>query len=250
MRPLAPIVPFTVPMRTGIAPAHGPERVGPGALWSRRALLAGGGCAALAVLGRPVRALDVPAPLAFTVRRKGAVIGEHAATFARDRDGVLRVESEVDLRVKLAFVTLFSFRQQALDRFENAVLVASDVRTDDDGERCRVQARVQDGALRVAGPAGESSAPLGILTDLCFWDRQIVSQDRLVDSKTGEVAPLNRSGGASETIEVLGSRVPAERFDLVTSDRRSGTVWYDGAGRLVRAVARTRGEVLDYTLKA
>lgn len=205
---------------------------------------------AVAALARPVQALDVPAPLAFTVRRKGSVIGEHVASFAADGDGALRVESRVELRVKLAFVTLFAFHQDAVDRFENAVLVASDVSTDDDGERSRMQARAEAGELRVAGPAGESRARLGILTDLCFWDRRIVGQDQLVDSKTGEVSPLERRAGVGETIEVLGSRVTAERFDFLTSNRRSGTVWYDGDGRLVRAVVKTRGEVLDYELKA
>lgn len=247
--PVACDISASLPVLAAAGSATLAEQDRSGRPWSRRAVLAGGTGAALVALVRPVRALELPAPLAFTVRRKGSVIGEHVATFA-DEGGTLRVESRVDLRVKLAFVTLFSFRQDAVDRFENAVLVASDVRTDDDGERTRVEARAGDGELRVAGPAGENRAPLGVLTDLCFWDKRIVLQDQLVDSKTGEVSPLQRSAGARETIPVLGSRVTAERFDLVTSNRRSGTVWYDGSGRLVRAVVKTRGEVLDYELQA
>lgn len=219
------------------------------AAWTRRTLLATGAAVLVPGLVDGARADTVPRDLAFTVRRKGAVIGEHIASFARE-GGVLRVESRVDLRVKLAFVTLFSFRQDAVDRFEDEVLVASDVATDDDGDRSRVQARADDGTLRVAGRAGETAAPLGILTDLCFWDRRIVANDQLVDSQTGAVSPLDCRPGVAETIAVLGTTISAERFDLVTSKSRSGTIWYAEDGRLVKAIVRTRGEVLEYELKA
>ena len=48
---------------------------------------------------------------------------------------------------------------------------------------------------------------------------------------------------------VRGQAVEARRFSMTGTKGRSGSVWYDDAGSLVKAIVTTRGETLDYELQ-
>ena len=47
-----------------------------------------------------------------------------------------------------------------------------------------------------------------------------------------------------------GMMVRTEHYSLAATKGRAGDVWYDGDGRLVQAVIRTRGEIIEYRRKA
>ena len=47
---------------------------------------------------------------------------------------------------------------------------------------------------------------------------------------------------------VRGQTVEARRFSMTGTKGRSGSVWYDDAGSLVKAIVTTRGETLEYQL--
>ena len=47
---------------------------------------------------------------------------------------------------------------------------------------------------------------------------------------------------------VRGQAVEVPRFSMTGTKGRSGSVWYDDAGSLVKAVVTTRGETLGYEL--
>ena len=88
------------------------------------------------------------------------------------------------------------------------------------------------------------------MTDLGFWNEAITRGPPLVDSQTGELIKVRvepRHQGADR-----GARANMEtrRFNMAGAKGRSGTLWYDDAGSLVRAAVITRGETLDYELAA
>jgi hypothetical protein len=84
------------------------------------------------------------------------------------------------------------------------------------------------------------------MTDLNFWNEAITQQPLLIDSQNAEIVKVACSPDTLETIRVQGRPVRARRFAINASKGRSGTVWYDEAGRLVKASVVTRGETLDY----
>lgn len=215
----------------------------------RRHLLAGvvaGGLLVAAGAG-VARAEAVPEDRRFVVFRKGEEIGTHAVTFAAAADG-LAVRHEIDFTVKLAFIPVYRYRQAAEDRWRQGKLVASDVETDDNGERTSVRIRERGGRLACEGPRGVLEAALGTMTDLSYWNVAILRQRRLINAQHGELAPLALDGGVLETIEVKGRPLAARRWQMHSEDSGGGEVWYDEAGRIVKAIVRTRGEVLDYRL--
>jgi hypothetical protein len=208
--------------------------------------LIGGGL--LAGRLRPAMAA-APRDLAFDIYRKGEKVGEHEVRFASSSGG-LRVTSRAELTVKVAFITAYRYEQLADDEWREDVLVRTRITTDDDGEKFLVTAEAQNGKLLVSGPTGGYALPLGIMTDISFWNLAITEQPRLIDSQSAELVPVRVKPDAIEAITVRGRTIQARRFAMTASRGRSGTTWYDEDGNLVKALVLTRGERLDYQLAA
>ena len=160
----------------------------------------------------------------------------------------MKVTSQIDLRVKVAFITVYSYRQTANDDWENGVLVRTRIQTNDDGKETLVQAEARDNQLAIQGPSGSSMSPLGAMTDISYWNRAIIKGPALIDSQTAELITIQVLGGGKEQIMVRGQAVEAQHFSMTGTKGRSGSVWYDDAGSLVKAVVTTRGETLEYEL--
>ena len=128
------------------------------------------------------------------------------------------------------------------------MLVRTRIQTNDDGKETLVQAEARDGQLAVRGLSGSSTTPLGAMTDISFWNQAITQGPVLVDSQTAELIKIQVEGGTKERIMVRGQAVEARRFSMTGTKGRSGSVWYDDAGSLVKAVVTTRGETLGYEL--
>ena len=210
---------------------------------------------AIALLGSGVLAIglvsragaEAPADIHLIVSRKGSLIGTHVIRFSQ-AGGTLKVTSQIDLRVKVAFITVFSYQQPASDDWENGVLVRTRIQTNDDGNETLVQAEARDGQLAVQGPSGSATTQLGAMTDISFWNQAITKGPALVDSQTAELIKIQVEGGTKEQIMVRGQTVEARRFTMTGTKGRSGSVWYDDAGSLVKAIVTTRGETLEYEL--
>jgi hypothetical protein len=216
---------------------------------SRRGLMGIGIGAALLPVAGPgawAAAETRPVDAAFAVWRKGERIGTHKVRFASDA-GAMTVRSEIDLAVKMAFITVFRYRQVAEDRWQGGTLVSANYKTDDNGTESVVMARADGNKLVVDGPTGTVKPAIGTMSDLCFWNKAIVRQSGLIDSQTGELAKLDQEASLGvDRIDVGGKVVEADHYRLASTKGRGGEVWYDKGGRLVQAVIQTRGETLDY----
>jgi hypothetical protein len=232
---------MSMPRASAIASASHPIATRRGAI----ALVAGG------LLAGRVGRVEAAAPQnrVFAIHRKGAKVGEHRVGFAPSGNG-LRVTSRVEVAVKVAFLTAYRYAQLAEDEWQGDVLVRTRITTDDDGTKSLVTAEAQGGKLLVSGPSGDHALPLGIMTDISFWNDAITRQPRLIDSQNAELVPVKVKPDAVEAIRVQGRTIQARRFAMTASRGRSGTTWYDADGNLVKALVLTRGERLDYELAA
>ena len=101
------------------------------------------GCGIAAAAIRPARAAAaVPADMLFDVSRKGDRIGTHAIRFTQDGGG-LRVASQLDLTVKMAFITVYRYEQTGQDDWQDGALVRTSIRTIDDGKDTLVVAEAR-----------------------------------------------------------------------------------------------------------
>ena len=151
---------------------------------------------------------------------------------------------------KLAFVTAHRYAQAGEDEWHDGMLTATRISTTDDGARTLVTAEMRGERLIVVGPAGEYALPLGSMTDLNFWNETITRQPRLIDSQNGELVTVTVRADGIEQVQARGALVEARRFAMEGSRNRSGLVWYDQEGTLVKAEVHTRGRTLDYRLVA
>jgi hypothetical protein len=230
-----------MPRASAIASARIPTATRRGAI----GLIAGG---LLAGATGPAMAA-VPRNRAFDIYRKGVKVGEHRVGFASSVGG-LRVTCRAELAVKVAFITAYRYAQLAEDEWQEDVLVRTRITTDDDGTKSLVTAEAQHGKLLVSGPNGDYALPLGIMTDISFWNDAITRQPRLIDSQNAELVSVKVKPDAVEAIQVQGRTIQARRFAMTATKGRSGTTWYDENGDLVKAVVLTRGERLGYELAA
>ncbi len=208
------------------------------------------GCGIAAGAVKPTRAsAAVPTDMLFDVFRKGDRIGTHAIRFT-ESGGALRVESQLDLTVKMAFITVYRYEQTGQDDWQDGALVRTSIRTIDDGKDTLVVATTREGKLVVEGPTGTYETSLGSMTDLSFWNEAITDAPPVIDSQSGELIKIAVQPDAIETITVRGQSISARRFTMAATKGRSGTVWYDDAGGLVKAIVLTRGETLAYELAA
>lgn len=212
--------------------------------------LLGGGLLLQALAPAASAGAFLPRDLRFDIHRKGEKIGEHSVRFSPTADG-RRATSEVDLAVKVAFVTAYRYAQTGEDVWrDDGILVGTRIRTVDDGTETLVTAEPQGDKLLVSGLKGRYALPLGAMTDLNFWNAAITRQSRLIDSQTGELVTIAVKPDAVEQITARGRKVTARRFAMSASGGRGGTAWYDDTGGLVKAIVLTRGETLEYRLAA
>ena len=210
--------------------------------------LAGAGCLAL-----PRRGLagTPPADRHFAIFRDGKEIGHHIVGFT-PTDGGFAAETTIEVAVKIAFITAFHFKQSAADVWTDGQLVESRVETDDNGEVSQTLLRSEGDKLSVQGGIADRQlrVPLGTMTDLAFWNIDIVRQRTLVDLQKALLTDVAAESLGTETIDARGRRIEAQRFKFAAETGRNGDIWFDADGNWVKGLLTTRGETLDYRLVA
>jgi len=220
--------------------------------WSRRgfatACLAGAGAGWLGA-GRASATPAHPLDRSFAIFRDGDEIGRHEVRF-RALAGGLEVTTDIDVAVKVAFITAFRFDQEAQDHWQDGLLLESRVATNDNGTRSETKLYARGDNLSVEGGIENRvlRVPLGTMTDIAFWNLDIVRQRALVDVQHATLTGVAARHAGSEEIEVGGTRITAERYTIDAESGRNGDIWYDAAGNWVKGVMVTRGERLDYRL--
>lgn len=214
-------------------------------------LAAAGGMAVptLGLATTGLAATSLPSDRHFTVFRDGDAIGRHDVRFAKTGDGIT-VSTEIDLKVKVAFITAFYFRQSGRERWVAGRLVESRVETDDNGKASNTLIEAKGNELVIQGGLENrvTTVPLGMMTDTAFWNVDIVHQQALIDTQKVVLTDVDAERKGRERIEIGGGAVDAERYLVVADSGRRGEIWFDAAGNWVKGVITTRGETLDYHL--
>ena len=182
----------------------------------------------------------------FRVMRKGSDIGFHAIAFQRHGDK-LNVTTNIDIKVKLAFITVATFKQDAVETWQGDQVIAGKSAVIDNGDVTKIEMVAENDKLRVDGPKGPVSVALGTMTDISFWNEAIVRKSKLLDTQTTEVISMTTTGGIRETVDMGNGRTAQGlRYDMASNNGRSGKVWYAPDGQFLRTAFTTRGELLEY----
>ncbi len=156
-------------------------------------------------------------------------IGYHSFSLS-EADGQQVIETEASFDVKLLFITAFKYRHRNTEVWNDGCLRSIDAETDSNGKRFEVKGTATAESLSVAGTNGE--AELGdCVRTFAYWDRELLTADRLLNSQTGEYEDVEIREVGNETIEVDGREVEAIRYAL---DAKGGEIslWYADESRV------------------
>ena len=183
--------------------------------------------------------------LAFDVLMDGSKIGRHVVTLW-NKDDKTYVDVDIALKVGLGPIVFYRYEQRNRALWQNGELLSFISNTDDDGDEFAVQASRDDGALSVA-VNGTDGVAVSDWFPTTYWNKRTVSQDRLLATRDGEVLAVATKFVGTETIQVRGNAVEAEKFEM--RGDLNIDLWYDVNDRWVKLAFDYRGNRFDYVLR-
>jgi hypothetical protein len=181
----------------------------------------------------------------FRVLLDGREVGRHVYSI-RENDGLTSVTSEARFDVRILFIPAWRYEHRAVERWDGGCLRSLDSRTVTKRERESVVARAEGERFTVQRD-GARDEYRGCVMSFAYWDPRFLTQDRLLNSQTGEMVPVDIRPQGTEAVEVMGSRRMAERH-RIAGEGLQIDVWYaDGRWVALEALA-AGGRVLRYEL--
>ena len=215
--------------------------------------LAAGGLAAMVVPQAP-RAMvtnspgPLPAYFDFDILFDGNVVGAHRIGIELAGDETL-VRTDIEIVVKMAFITVFNYAHSGEERWRNDQLVSLRSSTVQDGDKLNVDGEATANGFRVVNDQGPYTAPANSWTSNNLWDRKVLARTALIDAQHGGEVGLRTKSLGQDSVEVAGQKLAATRHQIIMP-YLAGNLWYDGADRWVKAAFDCRGETIVYVLRA
>jgi len=172
-------------------------------------------------------------------------IGEHRVSFSKSGEDLI-VDIDNSVAVKLWVMTAFRFKARRREVWRGDRLVAYWSHTNDDGRDYRVTAKVEGQELLIDGPGGHGFAPAGTFPTHP-WNKAILNQSLLMDSKSGQLLRLTIRPAGKETLEAGGCRIEAEKFEVRGDQERE--LWFDAEDNWVQLRFLKDGKAVTFTLK-
>jgi len=212
---------------------------------SRRHFGLGAAAVGTLVSARPAFADGPDGRLVFDVYREGDRIGVHEVRLRQDGD---RIEADIhiDLAVKFAFLTAYRYEHRNREVYEGDQLVSMRSRTDNNGEKLKVDVTRDGDELVVDGKAGRRRVA-GDLLPTTYWQPRSVRQNRWIDSQNGRVVESEVTALGADRIRYEGREVPADRFKL--RGDLDCDLWYGPEG-WAKLAFEVRGSRISYRRRA
>jgi hypothetical protein len=188
----------------------------------------------------------IPTTLRFDAYRGKSKIGLHSISMVPDAAG-LKVTTKIDMDVSMAFIKLFEFKHDAVERWEDGKVISIESSTNDDGDKIKVRGAATPQGFRVVGPSGPAIAPAETLTSNSLWNPAFVNQHVAIDVQHGGVMGISVHPLGSERVKARGGERVATKYQLITP-YLGGFLWYDEAGQWVKALFEKVGEKIEYRL--
>jgi hypothetical protein len=182
----------------------------------------------------------------FRVTLDGREIGSHRYTLEPGGQGTV-LRSQADFDVRFLFVTAYRYDHEAVERWQDGCLRALDSRTDSNGEVVAVNAVAGNDGLAVARPEGRDVHP-GCIRSFAYWDRQLLESDRLLNSQTGELVPVQVTSQGQERVRVRGDERVASRY-RISGPNLQIDVWYADGDWVGLEALTDGGRRLRYELR-
>jgi hypothetical protein len=189
----------------------------------------------------------LPQNLEFDVVHESGVVGHHRITFRRDGDNLV-VHSELAIKLKVLFFTVYRYRHTREEVWRDGKLIAFASTADDDGTPYDITGEARQDGIHVTSGKESWILPVDCLP-ASYWNISMVTgKGPLVDAQSGNILDVKVVKVGRETIKADGKKIAATHYRLAADRPRH--VWYDATGRWVkmRTIGRD-GSAVEWVLK-
>jgi hypothetical protein len=159
-----------------------------------------------------------------------------------------QIEVEARFDVKYFFITLYSYRHTNSETWEGECLKDIRAKTNDNGESFFVEGAAKGGQLRLQTHNGGKNLE-GCVKTFAYWNPTWFQSNRLLNSQTGELQPVEIQTVGEETIAVRGPTIPTKHHRII-SDKFTIDLWYTMNDEWVGLQSTTKeGKKLRYELQ-
>ena len=159
-----------------------------------------------------------------------------------------QVQVEAAFDVTFWFFTAYTYRHTNSETWEGDCLRAIRAQTNDNGESFFVQGGYLDGQMQLRTHNGQQRVR-GCVKTFAYWNPAWFQSDRLLNSQTGELQPVEIQMVGEETVLVRGVPMRTEHQRIV-SKKFTIDLWYSKAREWVALRSTTeKGGILRYELQ-
>ena len=165
--------------------------------------------------------------LAFEVLLDDKPIGSHSFII-RDEGPSRIVETRASFDVNVLFVPVFKYRHTNTETWQNGCLEQISSTTDSNGKDYRVAVAKNASGYEIRTNRGESSLGTECMMSFAYWDRRFLEQDRLINTQTGEVIPVQVKPLGKISLQLADREIVAEGYRvLAEAEDVDIRVYYD-----------------------
>ncbi len=182
--------------------------------------------------------------LSFDVKRNGKSIGQHVVNIRDDGEQIV-VDSEIDVKINIAFVTVFRYNQKGHEVWKDGQLLSLSTLSNDNGNEIKLTAERSSDGLMVHGTRFDGKmAELALPTS--YWNEATIACTKMFNTQNGKVMDVNVSKDGADVVQANGRSVEATKY--VIGGDLNKQIWYDRAGTWVKSIFNVRGQTIEYVL--
>jgi hypothetical protein len=183
----------------------------------------------------------------FDVIRKNKVIGSHEIRFT-ENDDVLIVETNIDIEVKVLFVSAYEFAHQSTETWISGNFTKITAHSDFEDEReYFIKGQDNNDSFLASGMDGKLELNKNILPSN-FWNIDVLKQKEIFDTQKGVARTIEVEELGYEEIKVNKENIKCKKFILNASSNPKDkgpfpeyTLWYDENNELMKFQFKDEG---------
>jgi hypothetical protein len=134
------------------------------------------------------------------------------------------LRGEASFSVKLLGFTVYDYRHENLELWQQDCLQRIEASTDDNGKQLFVRGKSNGEQLLLEDNSGNRQVP-GCVMTFAYWNPKILEQQQLLNAQTGEYLDVSVQPLGEKTLQLQGRDVPALHYRLSTSENDID-LWY------------------------
>jgi|tagenome__1003787_1003787.scaffolds.fasta_scaffold20844248_2 hypothetical protein len=210
-------------------------------------LMLGSFAVATAALLSSAQAEPSSATMNYAIMRNGDQIGTSSVRLHRSgRETTAEVVT--DVRVKIAFVTVYRYEQTETERWVDGRLVSLHSVTDDNGTVHKVTAKLNAtgrGEVLSVEADGKASEVDASVMPVSLWNAALVQKTMALDTQDGSLVKLSVVDHGKERLVLQGQPRTAHHYSIHTTFPQE--VWYDESRQLIKVALRgSDGSKIEY----